>query len=115
MVCKNYAYNHLMRFQSLINIFITFSTNESTPFFLHLQFLWSKYFPTLHGLLHSQLQLLGFKTNPLSHSCLSTNYLHSHLHLSSFQLCLLLQTLEFNLHSHLQLSCHFYVFCLITP
>ena len=48
----------------------------------------------LHDLSHSQLQLLGFQINPLSHIPLSINSLHSHLHLSSFHLCLLLQTLE---------------------
>ena len=39
-------------------------------------------------------------TNPLSHTPLSINSLHSHLHLSSFQRCLLLQTLAFSLHLH---------------
>ena len=32
--------------------------------------------------------------------------MHSHLHLSSFQLSLLLQMLAFNLHSHLRVSCY---------
>ena len=32
--------------------------------------------------------------------------MHSHLHLSSFQHCLLLQTLASNLHLHLHVSCH---------
>ena len=60
-----------------------------------------------HDLLNSQLQLLGFQTNPVSHSSLSRNSsLHSHLHLSSFHLCLLLQTLASNLHLHLQVSSH---------
>ena len=35
------------------------------------------------------------------------NSLHSHLHLSLFQRCLLLQTLASNLHLRLQVSCHF--------
>ena len=59
-----------------------------------------------HDLSHSQLQLLGFETNPLSHLFLLTNFLHSHLHLPLFHLCLLLQTLECNPHLHLQVSCH---------
>ena len=41
----------------------------------------------------------------MSHTPLSINYLHSHLHLSSFQRCLLLQTLASNLHLHLHVSC----------
>ena len=44
--------------------------------------------------------------NPLSHIPLSINLLHSHLHLSSFYLCLLLQTLASNLHLHVQVLCH---------
>ena len=75
-------------------------------FFLHLQFSQSKYSPTSHDLSHLHLQLPGFQINPLSHSHLSINYLHSHLHLSSIQRCLLLQTLPSNLHLHLQVSCH---------
>ena len=38
---------------------------------------------------------------------LSITSLHSHLHLSLFQRCLLLQRLASNLHVHLQVSCHF--------
>ena len=60
-----------------------------------------------HDLSHSQLQLLGFQINPLLHLSLSLNSsLHSHLHLSSFHFCLLLQTLAANLHLYLQVSCH---------
>ena len=44
--------------------------------------------------------------NPLSHIPLSINSLHSHLYLSSFHLCLLLQTLASNLHLYLQVSYH---------
>ena len=58
-------------------------SNSSTNFFLHLQFLWSKYLPTSHDLSHSHSQLLQFQTDPLSHTPLSINYLHSHLNLSS--------------------------------
>ena len=62
---------------------------------------------TSHDLSHSHSQLQGFQIDPLSHSPLSINSLHSHLHLSSFQRCLLLQTLASNLHLHLHVSCHF--------
>ena len=61
----------------------------------------------LHDLSHSHLQLLGLKIYPLSHTPLSINSLHSHLHLSLFHLSLLLQTISFNLHMHLHASCHF--------
>ena len=73
---------------------------------LHLQFLESKYYPISHDLSHAHSQLLGFQINPLSHMPLSTDSLHSHLHLHLFQRCLLLETLESNLHFHLQISCH---------
>ena len=43
-------------------------------------------------------------TYPLLH--ISINSLHAHLHLSSFQHCLLLQLLASNLHLHLHVSCH---------
>ena len=65
-----------------------------------------------HDLSHSKLQLLEFQINSLSYLPLSINSsLHSHLHLSSFHLCLLLQTLTSNLHLHLQVSYHF--MCLV--
>ena len=76
---------------------ITWSTN----FFLHLQFLWSKYTLISQFLSHSHSQLLGFQINSLS-----INSLHSHLHLFLFHLCLLLQTIASNLHLHLHFSCH---------
>ena len=41
-----------------------------------------------------------------SHISLSINSLHSHLHLSSFHLCLLSQTLASNLHLYLHVLCH---------
>ena len=59
-----------------------------------------------HALSHSHLQLLGFQINPLSHTPLSVNSLHSYLHLFLFQRCLLLQTFYSNLDSHLHVSCH---------
>ena len=51
-----------------------------------------------HDLSHPHAQLLGFKIKPLSH--IPINSLHSHLHLSLFNLCLLLQTIASNLHLH---------------
>ena len=80
-----------------------FSTNLSTIFFLHLQFSCSKYSATSYDLPHSHSQLLGFQINPLSHTPLSINSLHSHLHLSSFQCCLFLQPLASSLHLHLHI------------
>ena len=61
----------------------------STNLFLHLQFLLSKYSPKSQVLSFSHLQLLGFQICPLLHIPLSINYLHSHLHLSLIQRCLL--------------------------
>ena len=56
---------------------------------------------------HSHSQLLGLQLNPLSQTILSTKSSpDSHLHLSSFYICLLLQTATLNLHTHLQVSCH---------
>ena len=47
---------------------------------------------------HLHSQLLGFQTDSLSPTPLSMNSLHSHLHFPAMQRCLLLQTLESNLH-----------------
>ena len=85
---------------------------DSTNFFLHLQYLLSKYSPISQDLSHSHSQLLGFQINPLLHTPLSINSLHSHLHLSSFHRCLLLQIILSNLHIHLHDSCHF--ICLVS-
>ena len=62
-----------------------------------------------HMIYHSHSQLLGFQINPSSHIPLLINSLHSHLHLSSFQRFLLLQTL-------FALTCFmpFYVSCFIS-
>ena len=66
-----------------------------------------------HNLSHTHAQLLGFQIYPLSHTILLIkSSLHSHLHLSSFHICLLLQTAEVNLHVHLQVSCH--AICLVS-
>ena len=51
-----------------------------------------------HDLSHSHSQLLGFQINTSSHLLLPINSLHSHLHLSLIQRCLLLQPLASNLH-----------------
>ena len=61
----------------------------------YLQFSLSKYSPTPHDLSNSHSQLLGLKTNPLP-----INSLNSHLHLSLFQRCLLLETLASYLNLH---------------
>ena len=82
------------------------STNLSTNLFLYLQFWLSKYSLKSDGLSHSHSQLLGFQIDPLSHAPLSINSLLSYLNLSSFQRCLLLQTLSSNPHLHLHVSCH---------
>ena len=96
-----------------INIFTTFF-NLSSSFFLHSQLFQSnsknfqsKYCLMSCSLSHSHSQILGFQMNPLSHIPLSINSLGSHLHLSLFQHCLLLQTLAPNLHLHLDVSCYF--------
>ena len=65
----------------------------------------------LHDLSHSHSQLLGFQIDPLSQTPLSINSLLSHRHLSLFQRCLLLQTIAFNLHLQLHVSCYF--MCLV--
>ena len=51
-------------------------------------------------------QILGFQISLISHLPLSINSLHSNLHLSSFQRCLLLQTLASSLHLNLNVSFH---------
>ena len=65
-----------------------------------------------HDLSHSQVQLLGSQIYPLSHTILTKSSLHSHLHLSLFHICLLLQIAEVNLHMYLQVSCH--IICLVS-
>ena len=66
-----------------------------------------------NDLSHSHSQLLGFQINPLSHTPFSIkSSLHAHLHLSSFHVCLLLQTLSVNLQMHLQVSCK--IMCLVS-
>ena len=57
-------------------------------------------------------KVLGFQIYPLSHTnLLIKSSLHSHLHLSLFHICLLLQIAEVNLHIYLQVSCH--TICLV--
>ena len=65
-----------------------------------------------HMIYHIHIHIHILKTDPFSHLSLSINYSPlSHLHLSSFHLRLLLQTLESNLHLHLQVSRYF--MCLV--
>ena len=60
----------------------------------------------LFDLSHSHSHILGFQINQLSYLPLSINYsLHSHLQLSLFQHSLLLKILACNLHLHTQVSC----------
>ena len=66
-----------------------------------------------HNLSHSHEQVLGFQIYPLSYTnLLIKSSLHSHLHLSSFHIYLLLQITEVTLHMHLQVSCH--TICLVS-
>ena len=59
----------------------------------------------MQDLSHLHSHWLGFQISPLSQVPLSMNCLLSHMHLSSFRLCLLLQTLASSLHLHLHVSC----------
>ena len=61
-----------------------------------------------HMIYHIHIHNCEDKIKSLSsHIPFSINSLHSHLHLPSFHLCLLLQTLTSNIHLHVQVSCHF--------
>ena len=62
-------------------------TDLPTTFFVYLQVPCSKYSPASPDLSHPHSKSLGFQIDPLSHMPLSTNSLHSHLHLSLFQHC----------------------------
>ena len=84
----------------------------STNFFLHLQFEWSNCSFVTNDFSHSHSQLLVFQINTLLHTPFPINSLHSNMHLSSFQRCLLLQTLASSLHLHLHVSCH--IICLVS-
>ena len=72
--------------------------------FLHILLLINKLL-----FLYSHLQLLVFQIKLLLHFLLTK---HSHLHLILFHFCLLLQIIWSNLHSYLQLLCHFICFVL---
>ena len=66
----------------------------------------------LHDLSHSQVPLPGFQIYPLSHTILlSKSSIHSHMHLSSFHISLLLQTAEINLHYTFM---PYYFICLVS-
>ena len=58
-----------------------------------------------HKLSHPQSHTPELQIHPQSHLPLSINSLQSHMHFSLFQHLLSLQTLAFNLHSHLKISC----------
>ena len=113
---------HLSLFSSTVEVILAIftystllvhsSTNLSTNFLQHLQLGWSKYSPTSHDLSNYHSQLFGLQIDPLSHTALSVNSLFSSLRLSSFQRCLLLQTLPSSLHLHLQAPC--YSMCLVS-
>ena len=90
------------------------SVTDSTNFFLHLHLLLSKYSPISQDLSHSHSQLLGFQINPLLHTSLSINSLHSHLHFSSFHCCFLLQIIPFNLHMHMHLHVSYHFIYLVS-
>ena len=96
---KNCIYSYFPDYFYFFNNFITFFHQFIDQFFPTLTFF------IIQILAHSDL--LGFQIYPLSHTPLSINSLHSHLHLSSFQRCLLLQTFASSLHLHLHVSCHF--------
>ena len=56
---------------------------------------------------HLHAQVLGFHIYPLLQVIIpAKSSLQSQLQVSLFQICLLLDTDEFNRHTHLQLSCH---------
>ena len=54
-----------------------------------------------YDLSHPHSHILGFQINPVSHLLFSINSLHSHLHFSLFQHCLLLQTLASNFYVYI--------------
>ena len=100
------VYKYLLNyFLLLIQFYCTFLLIKFyCQLFLHIFLLINKLL-----FLYSHLQLLGFQTKLLSHFL---SIKHSHLHLSLFHFCLLLQIIGSNLHTHLQLSFHFICFVL---
>ena len=93
----------------IVSLIILVHSSITLPInlFLQTQFLWSKYCLGLHHVSHSHLQVLGFHVYPLVQFIIpAKSSLKSHLQVSPFQICLLLHIHEFNLHMHLQLSCH---------
>ena len=97
-LCCFYTYKFYNR-----NIFLCY---YSTIFIIEIFF-----YATMPLCYHSHLQVLGLKIRLFSNIHSSINSLHSHLHLSSLNLCLLLQTFALNPHMHLQVSCH--IICLV--
>ena len=95
---------------TLVHSSISLPTNS----FLQIQFLWSKYCPGLHDMSHLHSQVLAFHVYPLAQFIIpAKSSLQSHLQVSSFQICLLLHTDEFNLQTHLTLSKNCKLSCLI--
>ena len=87
------------------------STNLLTHSFLCI-YNFHSLFSNITWSLYSHSQLIGFQINTSWHILFSINSLHSHLHLSLFQRCLLLQALASSLHLHPQVSYHF--ICLVS-
>ena len=115
---KNYIlfHNHLeLNYKSFYLNTVPLSASSSNVISFHQYFryilyqltFFFTYSPSKYSHSYSHSQLLGFQLNPLSHIPLSISSLNLHLHLSSFNLCLLLQTLASNVHLYLQVSCHF--------
>ena len=92
-----FSQTYFSKFYVIISFSTFFNQFINYFFFLYLQFSQSKHSPISHNLSHSHSQSLGFQINLLSHIPLSINSLYSHLYLSSFQHCLLLQTLAFTI------------------
>ena len=82
------------------------STNLLISSFLYLQLLWSKFCLMPHDLSHSHSHTLGFQIKSFITFIFVNQFFNSHLHLSLFQSCLLLQTFASNLHLRLQALWH---------
>ena len=111
-----FFHNHLeLNYKSFIrcnNFSSMFSLHSSTIY--QLTFFYTYKFYSLNILqrhiIYSIYIHIWFQLNPLLLISLSIYYLHSHLHLSSFDLCLLLQTLASSLHLHYKF---FVILCIL--
>ena len=97
-----YAYFQLKLFQ-LVSFFQQFQYIHPLAYLLTFSCTYT--FHSLNILQHHTIYHIHTH-NYQDSKPLSINSLHSHLHLLSFQRCLLLQTLPSNLHLHLHVSCH---------